>query len=116
MKKIILFAISLIFLACENKTSVETEAPEETISISKADTLEHLLSKAIPTEGGFSISEQAAHAVLSEIKHREQGIFYVYAPESGFTGTEVVKIKRADSNGAEIFSETIITLEIEVTE
>jgi hypothetical protein len=116
MKKILLFAISLIFLACENKTSEETEAPEETLSISKADTLEYRLSKVIPTEGGFSISEQAAHAVLSEIQYREQGIFYVYAPETDFRGTEVVKIKRADSNGAEIFSETITTLEIEVTE
>lgn len=115
MKKLSLLLISLFLFACNNEAS-DSEKVEETITIAQTDKLEFLLATAIPIEGGFSIAEQPEHFTISEIQHREQGIFYVYKPEEGFTGTDFVMIKREDSNGAEIYSETITTLTINVTE
>lgn len=115
MKKLSLLIISLMLFAC-NSEGPDSEKVEETITISQTDKMEFLLATAIPIEGGFSIAEQPEHFTISEIQHQEQGIYYVYKPEEGFTGTDIVKIKREDSNGAEIYSETITTLKINVTE
>lgn len=114
MKNIFLLLFSLSLLSC-NDDFPKVQKVEETVTISQTDKLEFLLSKGIPNEGGFSISQQAGNFTISEIQHLENGVFYVYAPEEGFTGTDLVKIKREDSNGAEVFSKTITTLNIKVT-
>ena len=115
MKMLLLVVLSVFLLSC-NEDSLKSEKIQETYSISKTETLEILLATAIPIEGGYSIAEQPQHAVLSEVQYQDKGIFYVYKPEEGFTGVDVVKIKREDSNGATVYSETITTLKIEVTE
>lgn len=115
MKKLSLLLISFLIFACNNEFP-DSEKAEETVSISNTETLDFLLATAIPVEGGYSIAEQPKHFVVSEIQHREQGIFYVYQPIEGFRGTDLVKIKREDSNGAEIYSTTITTLNIQVTD
>ncbi len=116
MRKLILLVICCGFLACNDGNPLPTENLQESFTISGTDNLEFQLATAIPIEGGFSIHQQAEHFEVSEIQYQDQGVFYVYSPEEGFTGTDLVKIKRADSNGAEIVSETIITLNIKVTE
>ncbi|NJW53850.1 hypothetical protein [Salinimicrobium oceani] len=115
MKKLLLLLLILGSVAC-NDSSVETERSSEEFSITTADTLSFLLSRTIPIEGGYSVAQQAKNYSVSEIQHREGGIFYIYVPEPGFTGTEQVKIKREDSNGAEVFSETITNVTIKVSE
>ena len=115
MKNVILIVLSLFFFSC-NDDSLKSEKLQETYTVSNTETLEVLLATAIPIEGGYSIAEQPQHAVLSEVQYQDKGIFYVYTPEEGFTGVDIVKIKREDSNGATVYSETITTLKIEVTE
>ncbi|WP_029036442.1 hypothetical protein [Salinimicrobium xinjiangense] len=115
MRKLILFFLSVALLSCTDNSN-EVEKNEETFTISQAETLEFFLAKAMPVEGGFNISQQAQNFSVSEIQHRENGLYYIYAPEDTFTGTEVVKIKRQDSNGATVYSETITTLIINVRE
>ncbi|MFD2517302.1 hypothetical protein [Salinimicrobium flavum] len=77
--------------------------------------MEFFLASARPVEGRFSITTQAEHFTVSEIQHRDQGVCYVYKPEEGYTGADLVEIKRADSDGANIYSETITTFTIKVT-
>ena len=115
MKTFLLLLLFTFAVGCEND-SIQTEKVQEAVSISHDEDLEFLLSSGIPIEGGFSIQEQAAHFVVSEIQFKDEGVVYVYTPEAGFTGTDIVKIKREDSNGAEIYAQTIITLKITVTE
>lgn len=115
MKNFIFIILSLVLTGCNNDFP-EMEKVEETVTISPTDRLEFPLAKAIPVEGGFSIAQQAKNYSVSEIRYLENGVFYVYAPAEGFTGKDVVKIKREDSNGAEVYSETITTLNIKVTE
>ena len=67
--------ISLAFPACDKEDSIPTEEVEKNFTISSADSLKFLLSEGIMREGGFSITEQAAHFVISEIQHRENGLF-----------------------------------------
>lgn len=110
---ILVFAFS--FFACSGE-SQQTQKVEETVSISKTETVEFFLARAMPVEGGFSITEQAEHFSVSEIQHREEGVYYIYKPEEGFTGADLVKINRADSNGEKIYSETLTILNIKVTE
>ncbi len=92
-----------MLFACNNAT-LESENADKTVSISNTDQLEFLLSTAIPIEGGYSIEQQARNFSTSEIQYQEKGIFYIYKPKKGFTGEDLVKIKREDSNGAEIVS------------
>ncbi|MHA6279061.1 hypothetical protein ACXYMT_02680 [Salinimicrobium sp. CAU 1759] len=113
--KFILLVLSTFTLAC-NSDSIKTERAEESFTISNSNSLEFLLSTGIPIEGGFSIHEQAEQFKVSEIQIKDEGVFYVYTPEAGFKGTVIVKIKREDSNGAEIYAQTITTLKITVTE
>ena len=116
MRKYFLVVFCLGLLSCNSGTSIPTEEVGKKMTIAKNDSLQLLLSTAIPIEGGYSISEQAEHFEVSEIRHQQEGIVYIYKPEAGFTGKVVVKIKRADSNGAEIYAQTITTLEISVLE
>jgi hypothetical protein len=113
--KFILLALSSFVLAC-NSDSIKTERAEESLTISNSENLEYQLSTGIPIEGGFSILEQAEHFELSEIQIKGGGVVYLYTPEAGFTGTDIVKIKREDSNGAEVYAQTITTINITVTE
>lgn len=115
MKKFVLIIFCLSLWSCSDN-SKENEKTEKTVTISRTDKLEFPLAKAIPIEGGYSIAQQAKNYSVSEIRYGEKGVFYVYAPKEGFTGTDLVKIKREDSNGAEVYAETITTLNIEVTE
>lgn len=115
MKNFIFIFLSSVLFSCNDK-SPDTSKTEEIYSISRTETLEVLLATAIPIEGGYSISKQAENFEVSEIQYRDKGIYYVYAPEDGYAGTEVVKIKREDSNGAEVYAETITTLNIKVTD
>lgn len=110
-----LIVLSLLLINCSRDSS-ETEVIGKTLSISTSETLEWQLAKGIPIEGGFAIIEQAEYSSLSEIQNRADGIYYIYTPEAGFKGTDEVKIKRADSNGARVYSETIIVLTIHVTD
>ncbi len=113
MKSVLLVFLFIITPGCKSD-SIPTEKIQETVSISGEGTLEFLLSTAIPIEGGFSIAQQAEHFAVSEIQYQDKGIFYVYKPIEGFKGTDLVKLKREDSNGAKIFSQTITTLNIKV--
>ena len=115
MKKFLLLIFFTCAVGCDSD-SIKTEKVQETYKISNTEDLEFLLSTGIPIEGGFSIHEQAKHFEVSEIQIKEGGVFYRYTPEPGFIGTDVVKIKREDSNGAEIYAQTITTLKITVTE
>lgn len=96
--------------------SIPTEKVQETYNISNDEDIEFLLSTGIPIEGSFSVHEQAKQFEISEIQHKDEGVFYIYSPKPGFTGTDMVKIKREDSNGAEVYSQTITTLRITVKE
>lgn len=116
MKKYLILVFCLGLLSCNMKNSVPTEENVENLTVSTSGAVEFLLATAIPVEGGYSFSQQAEHFEVSEIRHKEEGIFYFYKPNDGFTGNDVVKIKRADSNGAEIISETITTINIKVVE
>ncbi|WP_324720128.1 hypothetical protein [Salinimicrobium sp. HB62] len=113
--KWILLLLCTFSLAC-NSDAIKTEKAEESFTISNSENLEFLLSPGIPIEGGFSIYEQAEHFEVSEIQIKDKGVVYLYTPEAGFTGTDIVKIKREDSNGAEIYAQTITTIKINVTE
>ena len=115
MKSIVLVIISVFLLGC-NGDSIETGKVQDSYSISNTESLEILLSEAIPVEGGYSISNQAKHSNVSEIQYRDKGIYYVYIPEDGFAGEDVVEITRADSNGATVYSKTVTTIKINVTE
>lgn len=115
MKNLALIFLSVLLFSC-NKESPKSEKIQENYSVSGTGTLEVLLATAIPIEGGFSILEQAEHFNTSEIQYRNEGVFYVYVPRQGFTGIDVVKIKRSDSNGATIYAETISIYKINVHE
>lgn len=115
MKKYVLIVFSFFLFSCNSDTS-EVEKTEENLTVSQKDTVEYFLAKAMPVEGGFSISRQANNFSISEIQHRENGVFYIYAAKEGFTGNDVVKITRKDSDGARVYSETISVLNITVTE
>lgn len=115
MKKLALVVLSFFLFSC-NGDSLKSEKLNENYSVSNSETLEILLATAIPIEGGYSISQQAEHFEVSEIQFRDRGIYYVYDPEDDFTGEEVVKITRADSNGATVYAETVTTYKINVTE
>lgn len=114
MKKFVILIFCLGILSCESGPSIPTRENEENLSIKASDTLEFVLATAIPIEGGYSIVKQPEHSAISEIQYRQEGIVYIYKPEEGFTGKDLVTIKRADSNGAEIISETITTINIKV--
>lgn len=116
VKRLALLMTTLAFLACDKGDSLPTEEVEKNFTISSTDSLKFLLSEGIPREGGFCITEQAEHFVMSEIQYRENGLFYVYLPEKDFTGEDLVKIKREDSNGSKIYAQQVTTLKIQVTE
>ena len=113
--KFLLFIITIFALGCDGD-SIKTEKVQEDFTITNSEDLEVLLSTGIPIEGGFSIHEQAKRFEVSEIQINDKGVVYLYTPEPGFTGTDIIKIKREDSNGAEIYAQTITTLKITVTE
>ena len=115
MKKLVLVILSVFLFSC-SEDSIPSQKLQETYSISSTETLEILLATAIPIEGGYSISDQAENFRVSEVRYKEHGIFYVYVPKEGFNGTDVVRIKREDSNGATVYAETVTTYKINVKE
>ncbi|WP_424492691.1 hypothetical protein [Salinimicrobium sp. GXAS 041] len=125
MKKIFSLLILSLFFACsENKNekqNVDQTMKEETFTISKktSENLKHryLLTESIPTEGGPKITADAQHAAFSKIEYQQDGIFYVYQPEEGFTGTDEVEITHYISPGGPEMTATGVTkLQIVVSE
>lgn len=117
MKYLILVISLVLFSSCDQEDSdIEVTYKEENAEISNAEIFEIFLSKGIPVEGGFKISQQAEHFSVSEIQYKESGLYYIYVPAENFFGNDVVKILSKSSNGAEVFSETVTTINIKVTE
>jgi hypothetical protein len=115
MRNSVFVLISVFLFGCSSD-SLKTGKVADNYSVSNTGTLEIFLTEAIPVEGGYSISQQAEHFTVSELQYRDKGIYYVYVPEADFTGEDVVKITRADSNGATVYAKTVTTYEIKVTE
>ncbi|MCC8359472.1 hypothetical protein [Salinimicrobium sediminilitoris] len=115
MRNFVFVLISVFLFGCSGD-SLKTGKIADTYSVSNTETLEIFLTEAIPIEGGYNISQQAEHFTVSEIQYRDKGIYYVYVPEADFTGEDVVKITRADSNGATVYAKTVTTYNIDVTE
>lgn len=115
MRNFVFIIISIFLFGCSGE-SLKAQKVQDAYSISNTETLELLLAEAIPIESGYSISQQAEHFDVSEIQYRDKGIYYVYVPEADFTGEDVVKITRADSNGATVYAKTVTTYKIDVTE
>ena len=89
------------------------------ISLKTSEDLKHqyLLSEKIPTEGGFVITKEPEHAAFSKIEYKQEGIFYVYQPTQGFTGTDEVEItNNISAGGPEPVAQTVLKLEIVVAE
>ena len=69
-----------------------------------------------PTEGGPVITKEPDNARVSELR-RDAGIYYVYEPETGFTGTDEVEItNNISAGGSEIVAKNILKLKIIVAE
>ena len=115
MKNLAFIFLLLLSTRCSTADVNEDVVKEKTVQISKSGTFEFFLASGIPIEGGFSISQQAEHFLVSEIQSRESGLYYVYVPEENFSGTDVVKILSESSNGAEIYAESTTVLTIKVT-
>lgn len=123
MKKSLLLIIALIIAGCSNRrdgNDTKKTSSEDLwkISTKASENVQHRyqLMENFPIEGGPVITEEPEHAVVSEIEYSEDGIYYVYQPEAGFTGTDEVEISNNISNGAEIVAQTIFKLTIEVNE
>lgn len=109
-------------LGCSNnrdENEIKKTFNEDTweISAKASGNVQHKyqLMEGIPVEGGPVITQEPEHAVLSKIE-RSDGVYYVYQPEAGFTGTDEVEITNNISNGAETVAQTILKLTIEITE
>ncbi len=125
MKKIFSLLVLALFFACSENNSVNEDVKqtmeEETFTISTktSEDLKHryLLMEAFPTEGGPKITADAQHAAFSEIEYQQDGIFYVYQPEEGFTGTDEVEITHyISAGGPEMTASKVVKLKIEVSE
>lgn len=123
MKQATIIILGFILTGCSNsrnENDLKKTYNEDLweISVKASGNVQHRyqLMENFPTEGGPVITEEPEHAVLSEIKYGEGGIYYVYQPEAGFTGTDEVEITNNISNGAEIVAQTILKLTIEVKE
>lgn len=114
MKNFTLLLIAIVLISC-GKEGIDTDRVNINSRIKSTESLEVELG-GIPTEGGVRITRQAENFLISEIDSREEGLFYIYQPEEGFTGTDHVEITRDNSNGFEIYSRTLTILTIEVSE
>lgn len=123
MNKILLLILSVIMLSCSEKAGdndLEKRYREDTflISVKATDNVEqkYLLMENFPTEGGPVITKDPDHASVSEIEY-SSGIYYVYKPKDGFTGTDRVEItNNISAGGKEIIAQDILRLTIEVSE
>ena len=104
----------LIFSCSENNLAENSTRIER--NIKSTEDLAILLAPGMPVEGGISITTQAKNYTLSEIQHREEGVFYHYEPEEGFTGNDIVEITQKHSDGARVYAQTIPKVIINVTE
>lgn len=123
MKQICLLLIGILLLGCSNqeKREVNKTFNEDTweISAKASENVQHKyqLMENFPTEGGPVITKEPEHAVVSEIKYSEGGIYYVYQAEDGFTGTDKVEItNNISAGGEEIVGQMILILNIKVSE
>lgn len=85
-------------------------------NISNTKSLGILLSRGMPVECGISITTQEKNYTLSEIRHREEGVFYLYEPKEGFPGTDTVEIPQEHSDGTKVYAQTATKVIISVTE
>ena len=88
-----------------------------TIEAKSGELIIHPISDAIPTEGGYKITQQAKNYNKSEIINggEEAAIEYHYQSKEGFTGTETVEITSTYSIGdGNMKVGDIITLTISV--
>lgn len=123
MNKILLLILSLIVLSCSEKVGgddLEKRYTQDTflISVKATDNMEqkYLLLENFPTEGGPVITKDPSYATVSEIEYSD-GIYYVYKPIDGFTGTDRVEItNNISAGGKEIIAQDILQLTIEVSE
>lgn len=125
MKRIVSLLLLVLVFACSEKNENEEEITKSyeddtfTISLKTSEDLKHqyLLSESFPTEGGYVITKEPEYAAFSKIEYKQEGIFYVYQPEQGFTGTDEVEItNNISAGGPEPVAQTILELQIEVAE
>lgn len=117
-----LLLISLVVLS----SCASNDIPEETENITyiekyftmkaaEPEAYPFLLMENFPIEGGPVISKEPEHALVSEIERTENGIFYKYKPEEGFTGRDMVEISHMISaGGPNMYPESITTINITV--
>lgn len=123
MKNALLLVIGLMIAGCgnsHNEDGIKKTIDKDVWKISRntANNAQHRyqLMENFPIEGGPLITEEPEHAAVSEIEYAQEGIYYVYEPRAGFTGTDNVEITNNISNGAKIVAQTILKLRIEVNE
>lgn len=126
MKKVFLIFIlffGIIMGSCSNsegENEIKETINKDTweISLKASENIQHkyLLMEAIPIEGGPQITNEPENSIISELSYEEDGIYYLYQPKSGFTGTDKVEITNRHSNGFEVYAQTILILNIEVSE
>ncbi len=117
MKKLLLFFVCSLMIACS------AEKPDESIkvaslTIKNTETVEYKyqIMGAFPTEGGPQITKHPKHYSVSKLDWHESGIFYLFTPEAGFTGTVTIEITNFLHNGAEVYDKEVTKLTIKVTE
>ncbi|WP_189605620.1 hypothetical protein [Salinimicrobium marinum] len=126
MKKTLIFCmlyIGIILTGCSNsedENDMKKTYSEDTweISAKASEDTQHKyqIMENYPTEGGPVITKKPNNAKVSELR-RDAGIYYVYEPETGFTGTDEVEITtNISAGGSEIVAKNILTLKIVVNE
>ncbi len=112
----------IIFTGCSNnedddiKKTYSEDTWEISTKVSEDTQYKYQIMENYPTEGGPVITKEPDNAKVSELR-RDAGIYYVYEPETGFTGTDEVEItNNISAGGSEIVAKNILTLKIVVNE
>ena len=74
--------------SCSND---DVNVTTENVTISNSETYQYNLG-GFGDEEGVKISKQAEHYEISEL-NRSETIVYIYKPEEGFSGSDLVKIE-----------------------
>ncbi len=120
LKAIVVALFTLIgALGCSSddsaiKDNIKTDTVEMDFKIGVGETLTYLLG-GHPTEGGWDISLQPKHFLVSRIfSNPGVGLQYEYIPTAGFAGKDYLELTLLTSPGNNDFSKTIFKITIEV--
>lgn len=113
----------IVLTGCSNNkvdNNIKKTYTEDTWEISSKASentqYKYQIMESFPTEGGPVITKEPKNAEVSELR-RDAGIYYVYDPEPGFTGTDEVEItNNISAGGSQIVAKNILKLKIIVGE